>query len=56
MESLESRLFRVNKTLLTMLRDREYLVSAKELDAPLEEFKSKSRVDMTRLLRKRNDP
>jgi hypothetical protein len=34
----------------------EYLVSAKELEAPLDEFKAKQRVDMTRLLRKRNDP
>ncbi len=32
------------------------MVSAKELESGIDEFKSKSRVDMTRLLRKRNDP
>eukprot|EP01108_Squamamoeba_japonica_P007027 TRINITY_DN5842_c0_g1_i1.p2 TRINITY_DN5842_c0_g1~~TRINITY_DN5842_c0_g1_i1.p2 ORF type:complete len:219 (-),score=71.24 TRINITY_DN5842_c0_g1_i1:58-672(-) len=62
MESVENRLFRVQKTLLQMLKDRDYLVAPNALSQTLDEFKrtltndGQMRASLTRLLRKRDDP
>jgi hypothetical protein len=41
MESADSRLFRVQKTLLQLLKDRDYLVNPKELEMTTDEFLAK---------------